>query len=1113
MRALQEGTLSYVTCDGDMAEFRVGVRNGGAKVLTNVRLWVSVPQTVQGLEEEGFTVTDGRGKMALAPALEPGRECVTYFHLRVVGPLVNDVLTLYHPAIVCDQEAPLVVADVTASIPSHVNFDNDGTSLGVVDGLGADGALHLGDECVLRLAYENDGRSIAREAQLHLRIPKALSLALGSVRVNGRVVSAQPLAETAEDFGGYAVQLPVVAPGERGEVLARIFVDPAELLSVRGRQSFDVLAELRCGALRQNRTAPVTVEALPEILASAYLSSGSDCIRPGDTVPVAVDLKNAGAGVAHDLVVHVEVPNGEVAGANVDVTTEYDVHRNARIYVAKLAELLPGDRSVMKYNVTAPPFANRGDLVVHAAYSVDGGELIGLDELVLKLAAVPAFSESSSGLELLSEREIRPGETFTFIVTLKNEGAVRADDVRLHLALPDTVSVMQCDGADLDGTTLRFGNLAAGLVAQALVQAQLRVAEPGHHVMPIDARVLASEGVPADLRAVALRTYGEPVLRMMLLRSQQTNAGTDVVFTLENRGDSFANDVTLELSDSDFYEVAPYSTSIDGQLLADNAGVSPLQRGGVRLSQFTPGAAASLGMRLVPLEFGAPSRIVPLGVRITDSLGHSDIAQTEVELGTRVQEPTQGETGAYRLLTPIAGVPIVLTSQPEAVAQDPWAAFKADEAEQRAQDESAARVAAAPALEVVEEHVPAAEPAAATDAPAGVREEQQAGGDVPLETERDVQGAVLEEDTRLAQPPDEQSGSEALPVFSMPSFDLEEPIEEPAKDIAKAQEHEHEAGAPAPGENPWDEFKDETHPFRVESSAPAEDAEQTATVGESTKARDDGSYEVARPQVNAEELPRFQMDDESVTSVENAQSAASEQTIAFGLNISQAWLRGVCEQLKSIRRIRDRELYVPVLASRWFFPDSVLAHPDYEHRLGVVTALEVVRASFKEPTLKAVLYAAIDGFKATDKWVKDLESETLVKSLSSFTSVVAQTKFAESSEGQEGMLIASIDESALEQCRQGFALPHPIAPSYAFAIAMATYLPESHEVSNALAHFQSELQQTLLTTNPNLAYPLRAPIGESLDDALTKLVDVMLQYRDDVERSRTGFAGVQGGAR
>lgn len=524
-------------------------------------------------------------------ALAASATATLSYRVRVDDPL-PDGTPIVAGARVASQETPafdLEPAQVT--VASSPDFSDDRTAFTVEP----ESDVAPGTRVTLRLQATNVGSAPADGVTAALVLPEHLLPVRGAARVDGR-----PLRERKKD--ALTFDLGSIGKHETVELVCEAVVASplphGETLPV----SLTLVWAPNGDAQRRAFERSITVRSAPQFAPrrNTVKRAGGELLRPGDELEAAIELSNDGTAAANGvrLQLHVDPAFEEVRA----------FEKSARLTLdgdgVELGSIEPYARRHLSVRARVrSPYADRSELRLSASLHCDELGETPLGEATWVVDSHPAFSVTTTRMELASDAVLRPNQLADVFVAVRNDGSDAAHNVRVRLYVSPEARLESVDGATRERSTIAFGEMAPGASAQAKLGLRLLRGLAKTYPVTVDAVLTADAMLPVPLERLTIETTAEPDFSVGAFRSEPVDVvdvGEMVEWTLNvrNGGDGPARRVHISLVQPQSLIYVPNSTTVNDVPLRDVGAQSALTSDrGITFNDVDPGVEATIRWR------------------------------------------------------------------------------------------------------------------------------------------------------------------------------------------------------------------------------------------------------------------------------------------------------------------------------------------------------------------------------------------------------------------------------------------------------------------------------------------------------------------------------------
>ncbi|HXP91877.1 MAG TPA: hypothetical protein VN905_00270 [Candidatus Binatia bacterium] len=533
-----------------------------------------------------------------AGTLGAGAALLIEYRARIDIPLENGTLLFVDGAVASAETPEFPLARAELVVQSASRFDGDETAI-VVSG---DAEVEPGERVRIALVARNTGTCDAEGVRVRVDLPEGLRYAAGS-----RTMDLRAVGEGAEP-GVFTFDR--VAAGQRIEAAIEAYaVAPA-----RDGTRLPLSANLTWSTGNRTLERTLILRARPRFLEARNKIEirGSSAARPGELVSFLISVANDGTTTATDakLTISTDDPFQEIR-YRIGDGEERELGSDS----VDLGSLEPFEpRTIVVRARVVSPLADRTELRLGATLSTREVQHVSLGSVVLVARSRPRFTPSGSRLMLSSTEPLRPDRATDVRVRIENEGSDFSRDVRVTLRVSPEARLEAVEGASRDGSTLIFGDVAAGASAEATVRFRLaRFVERGSTIS-VEGRLAGVGLLPLALFPVTIATEAAPefrhgaALRTQPVETVESGAPLYFILMLRNTGDGAARKLTVFVPPIANTVYVPGSTSVNDVPLLDVDGGSLLWHDeGLSLEDVGPGVEALIRWSAIvntPLPLG-----------------------------------------------------------------------------------------------------------------------------------------------------------------------------------------------------------------------------------------------------------------------------------------------------------------------------------------------------------------------------------------------------------------------------------------------------------------------------------------------------------------------------
>ena len=624
------------TAPGAEAEMTVRVHNAGESSAHDVVIVAPVPEhtryvagsaRVNGreIERDLGCSFDRVYAPIVASVLSAGASATLVYRVRIDSPL-PDGTSIVAAAEVASQETPAFTTEpATLVVHASPDFGDDRTTLSI------DPATQVrpGERVALVFVAQNSGTAAAETATLSIALPESLLHVRGGARIDGR-----PVHECRCD--PLVFDLERIESGERVELFTEVIV----VAPLADGTSLPIDATLAWepsqgeGTRRFQRSVLAHSEPALARRRNAIRRSGEEVVRPGQEVEATILIANDGSAAALDASLSLRVDPAledmRICESGVRIPMESTAAELGPIepYVARRISFQARVRT---------PYADRSEVVVGASLTTRELGETQLGECSWRIDSHPAFSPTSSRLELASDALVRPNQLADAIVRVLNVGSDAARNVRVRLLISPEARFESVEGATRERSSILFGEIAAGATAQARLGLRLLHGVAKEHPLTVDAVVTADSMLPVPLERLTIATTASPDFSVASFRSHPSGTAdlgetVEWMLKLRNGGDGPASHVQVRVAQPTSLIYVPSSTTVNDVPLRDVGALGPFaSERGIVLNEFDPGVEATIRWRdVVHNQLPAGEAIVRLAQITYDNERCDEIASDEL---------------------------------------------------------------------------------------------------------------------------------------------------------------------------------------------------------------------------------------------------------------------------------------------------------------------------------------------------------------------------------------------------------------------------------------------------------------------------------------------------
>ncbi|MGH7738488.1 MAG: hypothetical protein ACREMP_11575 [Candidatus Tyrphobacter sp.] len=623
---------------GTEAEISVRIHNAGESSAHDVVIVAPIPEhttyvpgsaRVNGREVErdfgcGF---DRVYAPIVAPALSANASAMLVYRVRVDAPLPDGTRICANAQVASQEIAAFSLEPASLVIHAAPDFSDDRTLLTADPGT----QIHPGERLVLTFVAQNSGTAAAESAWFSLDLPEALLYVRGAARIDGR-----PTRERRGD--GLVFDLGRIEGGERTELrceaIAAAPLADGTALPISANLSWQPSSGERMRRFERS----IVVRSEPALVRrrNAILRVGEEVVRPGQEVEAAIAIANDGSAPALGAQLQLRI---DPALEDVRLS-ERGVRIPLENGVVQLGSVEPyAAHRIALHARVRTPYADRSEVVVGASLLTKELGETQLGEAGWRVDSHPAFSTTSSRLELSSGAVLRPNQLAEAIVNVANVGSDTARNVRIRLLISPEARFESVDGATRERSSILFGEIVPGAHAQARLGLRLLRSVPKEHPLTIDGVLTADSMLPVPLDRLTIVTTATPDFSVGSFRSSPSD-GVDLGETIEwaihlrNGGDGPARQVQVRVTQPASLIYVPNSTTVNEVPIRDVGSLGPFAGDrGIVLNDFDPGIEATIRWRdVVHNQLAAGESIARVAHVAYDGDRYDEIASEELKV-------------------------------------------------------------------------------------------------------------------------------------------------------------------------------------------------------------------------------------------------------------------------------------------------------------------------------------------------------------------------------------------------------------------------------------------------------------------------------------------------
>jgi uncharacterized repeat protein (TIGR01451 family) len=551
------------------------------------------------------------------------------YRVRIDDPLPDGTAIVAGARVASQETAPFSLLPASLAVGAAPDFSDDRTTFVVEPAYD----VQPGSRVSLSLHAVNVGTASAESVTATIESSDSLLLVRGGSRIDGRPVRDRKKDAATFDLGridkGEAVELTC-------EVMVASPLANGESLPLTLRLSWEPQRKGSDASRRFERAVLVRSEPFLSPRRNAIVRHGAEIVRPGDEVEAVISLANDGSAPATDASLRLRVDPG------LEEVRLFE--RNARVGIDDDAASLGtieayGQRKLTVRARVRSPYADRSELRLGAALVARESGETSLRETTWRVDSHPAFSATSSRLELSSDGVLRPNQLAEAVVRLRNDGSDTAHNVRIRLYVSPEARLESVDGATRERSTIVFGEIAPGASAQARLGLRLLRGLARAYPVTVDAVLGADAMLPLPLERLTIATTAQADFSVGTFRSEPTD-GVDVGEMVEwflhvrNGGDGPARRAQIAIVQPNTLIYVPNSTTVNDVPVRDVGALPPFAaERGIALNDVDPGVEATIRWRDV-VHNGLPAgeAIVRIATVAYDGDRVDEIVATELHV-------------------------------------------------------------------------------------------------------------------------------------------------------------------------------------------------------------------------------------------------------------------------------------------------------------------------------------------------------------------------------------------------------------------------------------------------------------------------------------------------
>ncbi|MHB8194636.1 MAG: COG1361 family protein [Vulcanimicrobiaceae bacterium] len=597
---------------GDIVGIRATIVNQGSSSAHDVILRMPVPdhtsyvarsarvagRLLVDLEGEPF---DYDGDAIVAQQLAPGQSVLVEYDTTIDAPL-RDGTRIRAGGSVASRECaqfPLESAEIVVHSP--VDFEGEETALRVF----SDDIVTPGMRVPIALRATNVGTGAADGVSVAFTLPSGLVYAPGSAHVDGHPVADEGVRSLTFSLG-------MLAAGRSAEVG---FAATVAVPEPSAQPQAPITASLRWrsgeGFGQREFARRIGIRVSPRFhRARNYVEADRGTVRAQEDVRFVVHVYNDGTAPEHDVTLRA-IPGVFLSDLRIAESPEEPIPYGVPI---ELGVVHPhAERIFIVLARIASPVPDRSHLTLGAVLEHPGGA-VDLGTATIVVRSFPRVEAQDVGWEFVGGEPLRPQRTAEVLIRIPNTGSDVLHDARLTLTVPPELAVERAVNARRERDALLLGDIPSGTTHEARFALRLLRAPKRGTTLALEGR-LGGRGIsPLALVPLQIPTFAKPEFvagsAFHVAPAQEVNAGERVFYELRirNDGDGAAERLTVRVVPTNLAVYVPGSTTINGMLLGDEGGGSPLwSHVGLVLADVTPGIDVRIRWEaavLSPLESG-----------------------------------------------------------------------------------------------------------------------------------------------------------------------------------------------------------------------------------------------------------------------------------------------------------------------------------------------------------------------------------------------------------------------------------------------------------------------------------------------------------------------------
>ncbi len=513
------------------------------------------------------------------------------YRIRIDEPLRSGV-GIVAAARVASQETPAFALEpASLVVVASPDFDDDRTTCTIEPAHD----VAPGTRVAMRVRALNAGTAAAESVTVAIALPEGLVPVRGAARVEGRPLRDRKKETLHYDLGRVEarasaellVEATVVSPLPNGTQLP-----------VAATLAWQPSSGSGAGERRFERAVGIRSEPFLTPRRNAIERANGAVVRPGEECEATIALANDGSAAATDSVLQLRVDPA------LDDLRVFD--KNGKIAFdgdsIEIGSIDPyGTRRFTVRARVRSPYADRTEVRIGASLHAHELGETPLGEASWRIDSHPAFAPDSSTLGLTNDDVFRPNQLAEVIV-------------RLRLYVSPEARLESVDGATREKSTLLFGEIAPGAVAEGRLGLRLLRSLAKEYPVTLEGVLTADAMLPVQLHRLTLVTTAEPDFSVATFRSApadvvEVGETIDYVLHVRNGGDGPARRVQIHIDASDALIYVPNSTSVNDVPVRDvGASAAFFSERGIVLNDVDPGVEATIRWRDV-VHNGLPAGV------------------------------------------------------------------------------------------------------------------------------------------------------------------------------------------------------------------------------------------------------------------------------------------------------------------------------------------------------------------------------------------------------------------------------------------------------------------------------------------------------------------------